>query len=112
MKPSSMVVKMSIYVQKSMTLENFALLSMIVWLSMSKAQAKVEKSLCAKILLTSEKWGDKVLFQQAMNDQFSHTKTYFFRGLTRPWSTNLGKWLQAILILTGLKKLKSSHRFC
>ena len=55
-----------------------------------------------------KKWGDKILFNQAVNDQFSHAKTYFFRGLTRPWSTNLGKWLQAILILTGLKKLKSS----
>jgi O-antigen biosynthesis protein len=57
--------------------------------------------------LLQERWGDRIRENQSVRDQFQHARTYLYRGLTRPWSTNLSKWTEALTIFLGFRKLKS-----
>ena len=57
--------------------------------------------------LLQERWGDRIRENQSVRDQFLHARTYLYRGLTRPWSTNLSKWVEALTIFLGFRKLKS-----
>jgi O-antigen biosynthesis protein len=57
--------------------------------------------------LLQERWGSRIRENQSVGDQFLHARTYLYRGLTRPWSTNLSKWTEALTIFLGLRKLKS-----
>ncbi|MFP6887527.1 MAG: glycosyltransferase family 2 protein [Opitutales bacterium] len=52
-----------------------------------------------------ERWGGKILANQAVRDQVPHACTYLWRGLTRPWSCHAGKLLEAFLIWFRLKRL-------
>ena len=49
--------------------------------------------------MLQEKWGGRIRARQAISDRIAHARTYLFRGLTRPWSVNLGRFLQAVGIL-------------
>ena len=49
--------------------------------------------------MLQEKWGVRIRARQAISDRIAHARTYLFRGLTRPWSVNLGRFLQAVGIL-------------
>jgi GT2 family glycosyltransferase len=60
----------------------------------------------AELLL--ERWGERIRLTQSVSDQALHARTYLYRGLTRPWSTNLTKWIEALFIFLGLRKLKKS----
>ena len=57
----------------------------------------------AEILL--EKWKDSILSNQSINDQYYHAKTYLFRGLVKPWSISLSKFIEAILIFFAIRKI-------
>jgi GT2 family glycosyltransferase len=52
------------------------------------------------------RWGDSIRAHQSVKDQRLHAFTYFYRGFYKPFSTNFWKWLVALLILVGVKKLK------
>ena len=52
------------------------------------------------------RWGESIRSQQSVRDQRLHAFTYLYRGFHKPFSTNFWKWLGAIFILIGLKKLK------
>ena len=58
--------------------------------------------------LLQERWGDQIQAGQSVRDQDLHARTYLYRGLARPWSTNLAKWVEALTIFLGLRKLKGS----
>ena len=51
------------------------------------------------------RWGSSILKKEAIKDQRIHAWTYFYRGLTRPWSINIAKLWEAIQILIRLKNL-------
>jgi GT2 family glycosyltransferase len=57
--------------------------------------------------LLQERWGNRIRENQSARDQFLHARTYLYRGFTRPWSTNLSKWMEALTIFLGFRKLKS-----
>ncbi len=57
--------------------------------------------------ILKNRWGKKILSNQAVLDRRNHAFSYFFRGITRPWSINFGKWIRSILILFGLNLLKT-----
>jgi len=52
------------------------------------------------------RWGDSIRAHQSVKDQRLHAFTYLYRGFYKPFSTNFWKWLMALLILAGVKKLK------
>lgn len=54
-----------------------------------------------------ERWRDLIISNQSVSDQYMHAWTYFYRGIVKPWSINMSKWIEAILILVRLKKLPS-----
>ncbi len=56
--------------------------------------------------ILNKRWGVGIRRDQSVKDQKLHAITYFYRGFYKPFSTNLGKWIQSILILIGVKKLK------
>ena len=58
--------------------------------------------------LLEERWGERIRLNQSVSDQALHARTYLYRGLTRPWSTNLTKWIEALFIFLGLRKLNNS----
>ena len=49
--------------------------------------------------MLQEKWGGCIRARQAISDRIAHARTYLFRGLTRPWSVNFGKFVEAVGIL-------------
>lgn len=57
----------------------------------------------SQILL--ERWGEEIRRVESVNDQALHAKNYIYRGLFRPFSINLWKWLEAILIYFRTKRL-------
>lgn len=58
--------------------------------------------------LLQERWGERIRGNQSVRDQFLHARTYLYRGLTRPWSTNFSKWRDSLMIFLGLRKLRKS----
>jgi O-antigen biosynthesis protein len=58
--------------------------------------------------LLQERWDERIRRNQSVSDQALYARTYLYRGLTRPWSTNLAKWIEALFIFLGLRKLKNS----
>lgn len=54
-----------------------------------------------------ERWQDLIISNQSVSDQYMHAWTYFYCGIVKPWSINMSKWIEAILILVRLKKLPS-----
>jgi len=58
--------------------------------------------------LLQERWGERIQGGQSVRDQALHARTYLYRGITRPWSTNLFKWVEALVIFLGLQELKDS----
>ena len=56
--------------------------------------------------LLKERWGKRIRENQSVEDQSHHARTYLYRGITRPWSTNLSKWTEALSIFLGFRKLK------
>ena len=55
--------------------------------------------------LLLERWGEKVRSNQAVGDQMPHALTYLYRAITRPWTCNVGKLLEALLIAVWIKRL-------
>jgi O-antigen biosynthesis protein len=55
--------------------------------------------------ILNKRWGESIRGHQSVNDQKLHAVTYFYRGIYKPFSTNLGKWIQSLLILLGVKKI-------
>ncbi len=53
-----------------------------------------------------ERWGDSIRRQNAVADQYKHAVTYFYRGISKPFSTNFWKWIQAFLIMLRIRKLR------
>ena len=53
-------------------------------------------------------WKEDIIKNESVRDQVLHAKTYIFRGLTRPFATNLFKWIEAMLIYLRIKCLRSS----
>ena len=58
--------------------------------------------------LLQQRWGERIQRGQSVRDQALHARTYLCRGLTRPWSTNFSKWMEALTIFLGLRKLQDS----
>ena len=54
-----------------------------------------------------DRWQGLIISNQSVSDQYRHAWTYFYRGIVKPWSINMSKWIEAILILVRLKKLPS-----
>jgi hypothetical protein len=54
-----------------------------------------------------ERWQDLIISNQSVSDQYRHAWTYFYRGIVKPWSINMSKWIEATLILVRLKKIPS-----
>ena len=54
-----------------------------------------------------DRWQGLIISNQSVSDQYRHAWTYFYRGIVKPWSINVSKWIEAILILLRLKKLPS-----
>lgn len=52
-----------------------------------------------------ERWQDLIISNQSVSDQYKHAWTYFYRGIVKPWSINMSKWIEATLILLRLKKI-------
>ena len=55
--------------------------------------------------LLMKKWGDEIRKNESVKDGFLHARTYLFRPLFKPLGTNFLKFLDAILILTRIRKL-------
>ena len=55
----------------------------------------------------NQRWGDLIRRNQAVSDQYLHAWTYLYRGLVRPWSINLSKFIDSLFILLRLKKLRA-----
>ena len=57
----------------------------------------------ARIL--QDRWGTSLRENQAVRDQVPHAISYLWRGMSRPWSCNFSKLIQAFLIFTRLRRL-------
>ena len=55
--------------------------------------------------ILQKRWGQKIISLQSILDQHNHAWTYLCRGIMKPWSVNLWKWTEALLIFFRLKKL-------
>ena len=53
-----------------------------------------------------QRWGKEIVKIESVNDQVLHARNYIYRGMVRPFSTNLWKWFEAILIYLRIKRLK------
>lgn len=60
----------------------------------------------ARIL--DERWGEYIRSHQSVNDQKLHARTYIWRFIIRPWSSNLNKFVEALLIQSNLKRLPAA----
>ena len=58
----------------------------------------------SEILL--QQWGKEIRSQESVDDQFLHAKNYLYRGILRPFSTNIFKWIEALLIYCRIKRLQ------
>lgn len=56
--------------------------------------------------ILQKRWGQEIRAIESVNDQVLHAYNYIFRGIVRPFSTNLWKWLEAILIYLRIRRLK------
>jgi GT2 family glycosyltransferase len=64
---------------------------------------KIFKDQNSEILL--KRWKSQIRLKEAVDDQILHAENYIYRGLFRPFSTNLWKWIEAVLIYFRLKRL-------
>ena len=55
--------------------------------------------------ILQKRWGRKIISLQSVLDQHNHAWTYLCRGIMKPWSINLRKWIEALLIFFRIKKL-------
>ena len=55
--------------------------------------------------LLLKRWKSQIRLKEAIDDQILHAENYIYRGLIRPFSTNLWKWIEAVLIYFRLKRL-------
>ncbi len=53
-----------------------------------------------------DRWKDFIISHQSIEDQYQHAWTYVCRGFLKPFSINLGKWMEAFQIFLRLKKLE------
>ena len=56
--------------------------------------------------ILQKRWGQEIRAIESVNDQVLHAYNYIFRGIARPFSTNLWRWLEAILIYLRIRRLK------
>ena len=77
--------------------------SVVLHVKGASAGRKLYNDRNSQILL--ERWGDEIRRIESVKDQVLHAKNYIFRGLLRPFSINLWKWLEAILIYFRIKRL-------
>ncbi len=77
--------------------------SVVLHVKGASAGRKLYNDQNSQILL--ERWGEEIRRIESVNDQVLHAKNYIFRGLLRPFSINLWKWLEAILIYFRIKRL-------
>lgn len=77
--------------------------SVVLHVKGASAGRKLYNDQNSQILL--ERWGDEIRRIESVKDQVLHAKNYIFRGLLRPFSINLWKWLEAILIYFRIKRL-------
>jgi GT2 family glycosyltransferase len=52
-----------------------------------------------------ERWGEQIKSNESVTDQRLHAVNYIYRGMIRPFSVNLWKWLEAVAIYLKIKKL-------
>lgn len=71
------------------------------------AGRKIHNARNARIL--DDRWGEYIRSNQSVSDQKLHAWTYIWRFLLRPWSSNLNKFIEALLIRYNFKKL-SPHQ--
>lgn len=57
----------------------------------------------ARIL--QSRWGAQIKKIESVDDQILHAENYIYRGLVKPFSTNIWKWLEAVFIYFRLKRL-------
>ena len=72
---------------------------------MLRVQSEEGNYLTIKIPDSPKKMGRKIISLQSVLDQHNHAWTYLCRGIMKPWSVNLRKWTEALLIFLGSKKL-------
>ena len=77
--------------------------SVVLHVKGASAGRKLYNDRNSQILL--ERWGEEIRRIESVKDQVLHAKNYIFRGLLRPFSINLWKWLEAILIFFRIKRL-------
>ena len=77
--------------------------SVVLHVKGASAGRKLYNDQNSQILL--ERCGDEIRRIESVKDQVLHAKNYIFRGLLRPFSINLWKWLEAILIYFRIKRL-------
>lgn len=77
--------------------------SVVLHVKGASAGRKLYNDQNSQILL--ERWGEEIRRIESVKDQVLHAKNYIFRGLLRPFSINLWKWLEAILIYFRIKRL-------
>ena len=77
--------------------------SVVLHVKGASAGRKLYNDRNSQILL--ERWGEEIRRIESVKDQVLHAKNYIFRGLLRPFSINLWKWLEAILIYFRIKRL-------
>lgn len=54
--------------------------------------------------LLMKKWGDGIQKNEAVQDRFLHARTYLYRPFFKPFGTNFKKYLNALLIITRIRK--------
>ena len=77
--------------------------SVVLHVKGASAGRKLYNDRNSQILL--ERWGEEIRRIESVKDQVLHAKNYIYRGLLRPFSINLWKWLEAILIYFSIKRL-------
>ena len=56
-------------------------------------------------MILDERWGEYIRSHQSVKDQKLHAWTYIWRFIFRPWSSNINKFAEALLIRANLKHL-------
>lgn len=55
--------------------------------------------------ILQQRWGAQIKMKESVDDQVLHAKNYIYRGLVKPFSINIWKWMEAVLIYSRLKSL-------
>ena len=57
------------------------------------------------LALLISKWGDDIRKNESVQDSLLHARTYLFRPFFKPFCTNIKSYIEAVLILTKLRKI-------